>query len=188
MKAKQLAALQEVIFFAHASAANLLAKLIPDGAILASTPQLLSLQRHDVPGLFLGGSDERLTAAKFSIEGDGKGSLWWILRSEAASTLKARIQRSNRSGEAALSEAANIVASGVLSGLGTMTHGHYFPSTPELVETRLDNLFGHFERTSEAQVMIWGELASQNAPFFSGQLVLFFDVANINEILSRLGV
>ena len=114
---RQEDALRELANLGSAKAASMLARLVGDVGVLVDVPSVLSVTRSQV-GWLLGGSDVRVLAATFGIEGELSGQLWWVLREGDARRLGQRLLArpgvsgplSSSSANAALAEAANIAA------------------------------------------------------------------------------
>jgi chemotaxis protein CheC len=141
----------------------------------------------------LGGSDVNVLAASFVLEGDLGGALWWLLPSESAERLGQRLLRRPgvkgplaSSTDAAIAEAANIVASACCSSLGSMLKAKVLPSTPRMVRTSVEGLVAGGPGAPETVVV--AGFVSTNAPTFSGTLVVLWPTAVAQAILGRLGV
>ena len=188
--ARQEDALRELVHLGSAKAASMLARLVGDVGVLVDVPSITEGHRWHLTWLF-GGRDVNVVAACFAIEGEVSGELWWVLRREQAVRLTQRLSR--RPGveltnlNAALAEAANIVASACVSAISTMVHAHLLPSTPELHETTAATLVGG-EDESPAMTVLSAPFVSTNAPSFSGWLVLLLESSARAEVLQRLGM
>ncbi len=191
--ARQADALRELANLGAAKAASMLARLVGDVGVFVDVPLVLSANMRQLAWL-LGGFDLRVLAATFNIEGDLRGELWWILKSDDAQRLGQRLLLRPSGGgilsgsvHAAAAEAANIVASACLSSVGTMTHTNLLPSTPRVVETTVGNLVASHELAMDRSVLATSFLAT-NAPTFGGWLLMLFDESTREEITRRLGV
>jgi chemotaxis protein CheC len=191
--ARQADALRELANLGSAKAASMLARLVGDVGVLVDVPLVLSASPWQV-GWLMGGHDVKVLAATFAIEGDLFGELWWVLRTDDAHRLGHRLlQRPGVSGllsasvGAALTEAANIVASACLSSVGTMTHCNLLPSMPRVSETTVGSLVGTREHAMDKTVLSTTFTAT-NAPTFSGWLFMLFEDSARDKIIQRLGV
>ncbi|MGV3619516.1 MAG: chemotaxis protein CheC [Archangium sp.] len=191
---RQEDALRELANLGSAKAASMLARLVGDVGVLVDVPTVLSATRSQV-GWLLGGRDVRVLAATFGIEGELTGQLWWVLRESDAHRLGQRLLArpgvsgplSSSSANAALAEAANIVASACVSQLGTMMHANLLPSTPQVRELSVRSLVGNGEG-EEKGTLLASTFISTNAPTFSGWLMVLFDELTTSEALQRLGL
>jgi len=196
LTARQEDALREVAHLGSAQAASMLARLVGDVGVLVDVPVVLAANRWQI-GWLLGGRDVRVVAASFGIASeelpDFGAELWWVLKHDDAERLGRRLlSRPGVSGplsttsRAALSEAANIVASACLSTVGTMIHARLVPSVPEVVETTVAALVG--EEEGNFRTVLAAPFVSTNAPSFSGWLVLIIPQAGREDVLRRLGL
>ncbi len=190
---RQEDALRELANLGSAKAASMLARLVGDVGVLVDVPSVLSANRAQV-GWLLGGRDVKVLAATFAIEGEVSGQLWWVLREGDAKRLGQRLLARpgvsgplSSSANAALAEAANIVASACVSQLGTMVHANLLPSTPEVRELTVRNLVGSGD-ADETGTLLASTFISTNAPTFSGWLMVLLDPPTTGEVLQRLGL
>lgn len=190
---RQEDALREFANMGSAKAASMLARLVGDVGVLVDVPVVLAANRFQL-GWLLGGRDVKVHASLFGIEGELKGTLWWVLRDGDAHRLGQRLLARpgvtgplSSSSAAALSEAANIVASACLSAMGTLVHANLLPTTPEVRETTVKALVGDGEGDA-LQTVLAASFTSTNAPTFSGLLVVTLDGATTAQALERLGV
>jgi len=187
--ARQEDALRELAHLGSAKAASMLARLVGDVGVLVDVPTVIELHRCHLTWLF-GGRDVNVVAACFAIDGEVRGQLWWVLKREQALRLTQRLSRRpgvESSLNAALAEAANIVASACVSAVSTMVHANLLPSTPEMHETTVATLVGSDEQAPVITVLS-APFVSTNAPTFSGWLVLLLDDWARAELLRRLGM
>lgn len=188
--ARQEDALRELAHLGSAKAASMLARLVGDVGVLVDVPLVMEAHRWQLSWLF-GGRDVNVVAASFAIEGEVRGQLWWVLKRDQATRLTARLSRrpgvESTSLNAALAEAANIVASACVSAVSTMVHAHLLPSTPEMHETTAATLVGQNDQ-SPAITVLSAPFLSTNAPVFSGWLVLLLEGWAREELLRRLGM
>ena len=188
--ARQEDALRELAHLGSAKAASMLARLVGDVGVLVDVPTVIETQRWHLTWLF-GGRDVNLIAASFGIEGEIRGQLWWVLKREQATRLTQRLLRrpgvESASLNAALAEAANIVASACVSAVSTMVHAQLLPTTPEMHETNAATLVGPDDQ-SAAITVLSAPFVSTNAPSFSGWLVLLLERWDREEVLRRLGM
>jgi chemotaxis protein CheC len=191
--ARQEDALRELAHLGSAQAASMLARLVGDVGVLVDVPQVLNANRWQL-GWLLGGRDVPVFAAAFEIHGELSGRLWWVLTSNDARRLGQRLMR--RPGvrgllsedlRAALTEAANIVASSTLSSIGTMVHANLLPSTPEVTEVPVSTLVGPPGESAVVTVLA-ASFVSTNAPTFGGWLVMFLEDVARDDVLHRLGL
>jgi chemotaxis protein CheC len=196
MTSRQEDALREVCHLGSAQAASMLARLVGDVGVLVDVPIVLAANRWQV-GWLLGGRDLRVLAATFQVSSDDdavRGELWWVLSADAAERLGRRLlSRPGVSGPlstsvgAALTEAANIVASACLTSIGTMVHARLLPTTPDVRELTVAGLVGQPE-VGEVRTVLGASFMSTNAPSFGGWLVLLFDEPAREALLRRLGL
>jgi chemotaxis protein CheC len=188
--ARQEDALRELAHLGSARAASTLAKLVGDVGVLVDVPTVMETQKWHLTWLF-GGRDVNVVAASFAIEGEVRGQLWWVLKREQAVRLTERLSLrpgvESTSMNAALAEAANIVASACVSAVSTLVHAHLLPSTPEMHETTAATLVGPDDQ-SEAVTVLSAPFVSTNSPIFSGWLVILLDGWAREEVLRRLGM
>jgi chemotaxis protein CheC len=173
----------EMFHLGSAQGANVLSKMMPDGHILVDVPRVFEATQNQIRHS-LQSMGERVLVSSFSIEGDGFGQLWWILTQQDATTVESRIQRSSRATHMAVTEAANVVASAVLSGIGTMAHAHYLPSTPEVRLMFVADLAAESARTFS--IGISAAFCSMNGPLFKGVLVVLLDDETKNDLITRV--
>jgi len=190
---RQEDALREVANMGSAKAASMLARLVGDVGVLVDVPVVLSANRYQLAWL-LGGRDVKVHAAQFGIEGELSGRLWWVLREGDSQRLGQRLLARpgvsgplSSSAAAALSEAANIVASACVSAMGTLVHANLLPTTPMVKDTTVKGLIGDDE-SERTETVLAANFTSTNAPNFSGWLVVMFDAATTERALERLGV
>ncbi|MFO0596487.1 MAG: chemotaxis protein CheC [Myxococcaceae bacterium] len=186
-------ALREVANMGSASAASMLARLVGDVGVLVDVPTVLWANRYQLAWL-LGGRDVKVHAATFAIEGELSGQLWWVLREGDATRLGQRLLARpgvsgplSSSSTAALSEAANIVASACLSSIGTLVHTNLLPSTPSVSAVTVKALVGDADQ-EERQTILAANFTSTNAPTFAGWLLVMLDGPTTTRALERLGV
>lgn len=190
---RQEDALREVANMGSAKAASMLARLVGDVGVLVDVPVVLSANRYQLAWL-LGGRDVKVHAAQFGIEGELSGRLWWVLREGDSQRLGQRLLARpgvsgplSSSAAAALSEAANIVASACVSAMGTLVHANLLPTTPMVKDTTVKGLIGDDEN-ERTETVLAANFTSTNAPNFSGWLVVMFDAPTTERALERLGV
>lgn len=193
LTARQEDALRELANMGSAKAASMLARLVGDVGVLVDVPVVLSANRYQL-GWLLGGRDVKVHAAVFGIEGELPGQLWWVLRDEDARRLGQRLLARpgvsgplSSSATAALSEAANIVASACVSAIGTLTHCNPLPTTPQVRDTTVSQLVGPADEGAPRTVLA-ANFTSTNAPTFGGWLVLMLDEPTTASTLVRLGL
>lgn len=193
LTSRQEDALREVANMGSAKAASMLARLVGDVGVLVDVPVVLSANRYQL-GWLLGGRDVKVLAATFGIEGELTGQLWWVLKDEDAKRLGQRLLARpgvsgplSSSASAALSEAANIVASACVSAMGTLTHATLLPTTPEVRESTVSQLVGPSENAAP-QTVLAANFTSTNAPNFCGWLVVMLDADTTASALLRLGL
>lgn len=189
---RQEDALREIVHLGSAQAASMLARLVGDVGVLVEAPTVVQLPRAQLPWL-LGGADVKVLAASFVLDGDVPGALWWVLPEASAERLGHRLLRRpgvsgplSASAEAALAEAANIVASACCSSIGSMLKAKLLPSTPRMVRTSIEGLVAGGSTVEETAVV--AGFVSTNAPTFSGTLVVLWPLDVSAAILSRLGI
>ncbi len=189
--ARQTDAMRELAHLGSSQAAAMLAKLVGDVGVLVEVPVIFETRRANLGWLF-GGRDVQVVAALFGIEGEVKGHVWWVLRRDHAVRLTQRLARhpgaESTDLNAALAEAANIVASACVSAVSTMLHAHLLPSTPEVHETTVGTLAASPVADDVEFTVFAASFLSTNAPTFGGWLVLMFDEKNRSEMVQRLGV
>ena len=190
---RQEDALREVANMGSAGAASMLARLVGDVGVLVDVPVVLSANRYQL-GWLLGGKDVKIQSATFGIEGELRGELWWVLREQDARRLGQRLLARpgvsgplSSSAAAALSEAANIVASACLSAIGTLVHTNLLPSTPTLKTGTVSELVGP-PSDDERKTVLAANFTSTNAPTFTGWLVVLLDGDTTARALERLGM
>ena len=88
---------------------------------------------------------------------------------------------------AALTEAANIVASACLTVVGGLLPLKLLPSPPDLAEGDVATLLGSGTGSFDAMVLE-ARFASTDSPGFVGQLMMVFGAEGMRTLLSRLGV
>lgn len=193
LSSRQEDALREVANMGSAKAASMLARLVGDVGVLVDVPVVLSANRYQL-GWLLGGRDVRIHATTFDIEGELTGQLWWVLKEDDARRLGQRLLARpgvsgplSSSSSAALSEAANIVASACLSAMGTLMHAGLLPSTPEVQTCTVSQLVGSTDDAAAHTVMA-AHFISTNAPSFAGWLIVMNDEPTTVRALERLGV
>jgi chemotaxis protein CheC len=176
-----------------AKAASMLARLVGDVGVLVDVPVVLSANRFQLAWL-LGGRDVKVHAALFGVEGELTGRLWWVLREGDSQRLGQRLLARpgvsgplSSSAAAALSEAANIVASACVSAMGTLVHANLLPTTPLMKDTTVKALVGD-EQSEPTETVLAANFTSTNAPTFSGWLVVMFDAPTTERALERLGM
>ncbi len=189
--ARQEDALKEVVHLGSAQAASMLARLVGDVGVLVEVPRVVEVTPPQL-GWLLGGRDVRVLAATFTLEGEVPGTLWWLLPVDAAERLGQRLLRRpgvtgplSASANAAIAEAANIVASACCSSMGGMLKAKMLPSTPHMRETTIEALIAE---GGPAQTAVLAGFVSTNAPTFSGTLVLLTEPSVSTEIFRRLGL
>lgn len=136
-----------------------------------------------------------MVAATFLLEGDLAGQLWWVLRADDAQrpTGKRLLSRPGLTGPlsantgAALSEAANIVASAALDAIGSFVRLAVLPSTPTVLETTVGALVGG-PTDEPLQTLMASSFVSTDAYGFGGWLVLLVDEPSREALLRRLAV
>jgi chemotaxis protein CheC len=193
LTARQEDALKELAHLGSAHGASMLARLVGDVGVLVDVPLVMLANRWQLAWL-LGGRDLRVVAATFAIEGELSGQLWWILKADDAQRLGKRLlSRPGLSGPlsantgAALSEAANIVASAHLDAIGSFVRLAALPSTPSVLETTVGAMVGP---PSDDHLFTMGasSFRSPDSRSFGGWLVLLLDEATRETLLRRMGV
>lgn len=189
--ARQEDALKEVVHLGSAQAASMLARLVGDVGVLVEVPRVVEVTPPQL-GWLLGGRDVRVLAATFDLEGELPGTLWWLLPLDSAERLGQRLLRRpgvsgplSASANAALAEAANIVASACCSSMGAMLNAKMLPSTPQVSETTVEALLAG---DGPARSAVLAGFVSTNAPTFSGTLVLLMAPEVAEDVLRRLGL
>ncbi len=190
--ARQEDALREMVHIGSAQAASMLARLVGDVGVLVEAPTVLEVPRAQLPWL-MGGRDVDVLAASFVLEGDVPGALWWVLPADSAERLGHRLLRRPgvsgplaASSEAALTEAANIVASACCSSLGSMLKAKVLPSTPRMVRTTIEGLVA--TGSGAAETIILAGFVSTNAPTFAGTLAVLWPTDVAAKVLARVGL
>lgn len=193
LTARQEDALREVAHLGSAQAASMLARLVGDVGVLVDVPRVLAANTWQL-GWFLGGRDVRVWAALFDVHGEVEGQLWWVLEAEAARRLGQRLlvrpggaTPTSATADAALAEAANIVASSCLSSVGTMVHAAMVPSPPRLTEGPVDALVGEPSDAALYTALV-AAFTATTAPSFGGWLLLLLDERRRDDILRRLAL
>jgi chemotaxis protein CheY-P-specific phosphatase CheC len=188
--ARQEDALRELAHLGSAQGASMLARLVGDVGVLVDVPIVLRANTWQLAWL-LGGRDVHVVAATFGVEGELSGQLWWVLKQEDAQRLGRRLlKRPGLSGPlsanvaAALSEAANIVASAALDAIGGFVKLSVLPSTPSMLDTTVSALVGPPD--SVERTVIAASFVSTEGAAFSGWLVLLLDDESFDTVLKRL--
>ncbi len=189
----QLDALAEVVNIGSGHGASMLARLVGGDGVMVDVPRVSLVDSEQLASL-LGGAGTQVLAAEFSIDGGLPGRLFWVLPRGDARRLSGRLlRRPAVSGAltpdeaAALNEAANIVASACLTGIGKLLQLKLLPSPPDLVEGEVGTLLGGKGARFDAVVME-ARFASRDSPTFGGQLVMVLDAAGLRALLTRLGL
>lgn len=190
--ASQQDALAEVANIGSGHAASMLARLISGLGVMVDVPRVSLVDSAQLVSL-LGGAGTQVLAAEFSIEGGLPGRLFWVLPREDARRLAGRLLRRptatgdvNADETAALTEAANIVASACLTVIGGLLRLKLLPSPPDLAEGEVGTLLGadtHFDA-----VALEARFASTDSPGFVGQLMMVFGAEGMQTLLQQLGV
>jgi chemotaxis protein CheC len=186
-------ALAEVANIGSGHAASMLARLVGGDGVMVDVPRVSLVDSAQLATL-LGGAGTQVLAAEFSIDGGLPGRLFWVLPREDARRLSGRLLRRptahgplTQDETAALNEAANIVASACLTGIGRLLKLMLLPSPPDLAEGEVETLLGgkgaHFDA-----VVMEARFAARDSPSFGGQLMMVFDGAGIQTLLTRLGL
>ena len=191
--ALQQDALAEVANIGGGHAASMLARLISGLGVMVDLPRVSLVDSAQLAEL-LGGRDTQVLAAEFSIDGGLPGRLFWVLPREDARRLAGRLLRRptakgdlNPDEHAALTEAANIVASACLTVVGGMVRLKLLPSPPDLAEGEVGQLVGSGTPSFDA-IVLEARFASTDAPGFAGQLMMVFGAEGMGTLLTRLGV
>ena len=190
--ASQQDALAEVANIGSGHAASMLARLISGLGVMVDVPRVSLVDSAQLVSL-LGGAGTQVLAAEFSIDGGLPGRLFWVLPREDARRLAGRLLRRptatgdlNADEAAALTEAANIVASACLTVVGGLLRLKLLPSPPDLAEGEVGTLLGsgtHFDA-----VALEARFASTDSPGFVGQLMMVFGAEGMQTLLTQLGV
>ncbi len=191
--ASQQDALAEVANIGSGHAASMLARLISGLGVMIDVPRVSLVDSPQLVSL-LGGAGTQVLAAEFSIDGGLPGRLFWVLPREDARRLAGRLLRRptasgplNDDETAALTEAANIVASACLTVVGGLLRLKLLPSPPDLAEGDVATLLGSGTGSFDAMVLE-ARFASTDSPGFVGQLMMVFGAEGMRTLLSRLGV
>lgn len=190
--ASQQDALAEVANIGSGHAASMLARLISGLGIMVDVPRVTLAETAQLVSL-LGGAGTQVLAAEFSIEGGLPGRLFWVLPREDARRLAGRLLRKptatgplNADETAALTEAANIVASACLTVMGGLLRLKLLPSPPDLAEGEVGTLLG--SGSAFDAVALEARFASTDSPGFVGQLMMVFGAEGMKTLLQQLGV
>lgn len=190
--ASQQVALAEVANIGSGHAASMLARLISGLGIMVDVPRVTLAETAQLVSL-LGGAGTQVLAAEFSIEGGLPGRLFWVLPREDARRLAGRLLRKptatgplNADETAALTEAANIVASACLTVMGGLLRLKLLPSPPDLAEGEVGTLLG--SGSAFDAVALEARFASTDSPGFVGQLMMVFGAEGMKTLLQQLGV
>ena len=191
--AVQQDALAEVVNIGSGHAASMLARLVGGDGVMVEVPHVSLVDSAQLATL-LGGGGTQVLAAEFSIDGGLPGRLFWVLPRADARRLSARLLRRPTAGgplsadeTSALNEAANIVASACLTGIGRLLNLKLLPSPPDLAEGAVETLLGGKGASFDAVVME-ARFAARDSPSYGGQLVMVFDAAGIAALLGMLGL
>jgi chemotaxis protein CheC len=191
--ASQQDALAEVANIGSGHAASMLARLISGLGVMVDVPRVSLVDSAQLVSL-LGGKGTQVLAAEFSIDGGLPGRLFWVLPREDARRLAGRLlRRPTATGElnvdeaAALTEAANIVASACLTVVGGLLRLKLLPSPPDLAEGEIGTLLGSGKSSFDA-VVLEARFASTDSPGFVGQLMMVFGADGMRTLLTQLGV
>jgi chemotaxis protein CheC len=186
-------ALAEVANIGSGHAASMLARLVGGDGVMVDVPRVSLVDSAKLASL-LGGAGTQVLAAEFSIDGGLPGRLFWVLPRDDARRLSGRLLRRptargplTADETAALNEAANIVASACLTGVGRLLQLKLLPSPPDLAEGEVGTLLGGKGASFDAVVME-ARFAARDSPSFGGQLMMVFDAAGIQALLTRLGL
>ena len=192
LTARQQDMLRELANLGSAQAASMLARLVGDVGVLVDVPMVQAATPRQLNWLF-GGSDLRVLAVTFGLEGALKGQLWWVLKADDAERLGQRLLARpgvsgplSSSATEALAEAANIVASACLSTLGNVVKAGVLPTPPTIVDGPVGELAERFAALGERTVLS-ATFMSTNAPVFGGWLVVLLDEASTEATVARLG-
>lgn len=192
--ASQQDALAEVANIGSGHAASMLARLISGLGVMVDVPRVSLVDSAQLVSL-LGGKGTQVLAAEFSIDGGLPGRLFWVLPREDARRLAGRLLRRataterdlNADETAALTEAANIVASACLTVVGGLLRLKLLPSPPDLAEGEVGTLLGSGQNSFDA-VVLEARFASTDSPGFVGQLMMVFGADGMRTLLTQLGV
>lgn len=191
--ALQQDALAEVANIGGGHAASMLSRLISGLGVMVDVPRVSLVDSQRLTAL-LGGAGTQVLAAEFSIDGGLAGRLFWVLPREDARRLAGRLLRRPTAGgtlnadeAAALTEAANIVASACLTVIGGLLRLKLLPSPPDLAEGDIGTLLGSGKVQFDA-VALETRFSSTDAPAFVGQLMMVFDAEGVATLLTRLGL
>ncbi len=191
--ATQQDALAEVANIGSGHAASMLARLISGLGVMVDVPRVSLVDSAQLVSL-LGGAGTEVLAAEFSIDGGLPGRLFWVLPREDARRLAGRLLRRptatgplNVDEAAALTEAANIVASACLTVVGGLLRLKLLPSPPDLAEGEVGKLLGSGKGSFDA-VVLEARFASTDSPGFVGQLMMVFGAEGMRTLLTQLGV
>jgi chemotaxis protein CheC len=186
-------ALAEVANIGSGHAASMLARLISGLGVMVDVPRVSLVDSAQLVSL-LGGMGTQVLAAEFSIDGGLPGRLFWVLPRDDARRLAGRLLKKptatgplNSDETAALTEAANIVASACLTVVGKMLRLQLLPSPPDLAEGDLETLLGVGKASFDAVALETG-FSSTDTPAFVGQLMMVFDAEGLKTLLARLGL
>ncbi len=186
-------ALAEVANIGSGHAASMLARLISGLGIMVDVPRVSLVDSAQLVSL-LGGAGTEVLAAEFSIDGGLPGRLFWVLPRDDARRLAGRLLRRptvtgtlTADEAAALTEAANIVASACLTVVGGLLRLKLLPSPPDLAEGEVGKLLGSGQGSFDA-VVLEARFASTDSPGFVGQLMMVFGAEGMRTLLTQLGV
>ena len=190
--ASQQDALAEVANIGSGHAASMLARLISGLGVMVDVPRVTLADPAQLVSL-LGGAGQQVLAAEFSIDGGLPGRLFWVLPREDARRLAGRLLRKPTATgpltvdeTAALTEAANIVASACLTVMGGLLRLKLLPSPPDLAEGEVGTLLG--SSTPYDAVALEARFASTDSPGFVGQLMMVFGAEGLKTLLQQLGI
>lgn len=185
-------ALCELANVGSGHAANALSRVLGGRQVLVDVPQLAMAQSKQF-GALLGDPGKRVVVAEFTIEGGVEGMLWWVLPFEDARRLGSLLLRRPQTRAsmsqdeiAALSEAANIVASAGLSALGQMLGMNLLPSPPDIAEGDMSTLL-----KSSAQhrfVAVHSAFHSSDEPLFHGHLLFLLTPSSTKQLFKHLSL
>ncbi len=191
--ASQQDALAEVANIGSGHAASMLARLISGIGVMLDVPRVSLVNSLQLVSL-LGGAGTQVVAAEFSIDGGLPGRLFWVLPRDDARRLAGRLLRRptavgtlTSDETAALTEAANIVASACLTVVGGLLRMRLLPSPPDLAEGEVGRLLGSGTSSFDA-VVLEARFASTDSPSFVGQLMLVLGAEGMQTMLTRLGL